>query len=85
MGGAQHNLTLSRAVAVVAVMAAVRIALEAFGPERCMFGSDWPVCELAGTYGEVYRGLRELLKPLSDHEQQMIFGGTATRFYQLTL
>ena len=32
----------------------VDIALHAFGPERCMFGSDWPVCELAGTYVEVY-------------------------------
>ena len=63
----------------------VDIALEAFGPDRCMFGSDWPVCELAGTYAEVYQGLRELLEPLSDHEQQLIFGGTATRFYQLTL
>ncbi len=63
----------------------VDIALEAFGPERCMFGSDWPVCELAGTYAEVYRGLRELLEPLSDHEQQLIFGGTAASFYQLNL
>ena len=31
----------------------VEVALSAFGPERCMFGSDWPVCELAGKYGEV--------------------------------
>ena len=61
----------------------VDIALEAFGPERCMFGSDWPVCALAGTYAEVYQGLRTLLEPLSDDEQALIFGGTAASFYQL--
>ena len=33
----------------------VEIALSAFGPDRCMFGSDWPVCELAASYGEVLR------------------------------
>jgi len=40
----------------------VDIALSAFGPERCMFGSDWPVCELAGSYGEVCFALYEPYK-----------------------
>jgi len=61
----------------------VDAAIEAFGPERCMFGSDWPVCELAATYEEVFHTLLELLEPLSDGERDRIFGGTAAEFYGL--
>ncbi|HVA47780.1 MAG TPA: amidohydrolase family protein [Pirellulales bacterium] len=61
----------------------VQAALELFGPERLMFGSDWPVCELAGTYQQVFEALNEALGPLSAHERQAIFGGTAGCFYQL--
>ena len=61
----------------------VEIALDAFGPERCMFGSDWPVCELAGSYQQVYNALVESLGPVSQSERDMIFGGTAAKFYQL--
>ena len=61
----------------------VEIALEAFGPERCMFGSDWPVCELAGSYETVFSTLRELTQTLSPSEQKLIFGETAKRFYRL--
>lgn len=63
----------------------VETALEAFGPERCMFGSDWPVCALAGSYTQVHQALRDLLATLSNDEQQAIFGDTACRFYQLNL
>jgi L-fuconolactonase len=59
----------------------VEAALESFGPERCMFGSDWPVCELAGSYEQVYQALVEALGPLSETERAAIFGGTACRFY----
>lgn len=62
----------------------VERALELFGPERCMFGSDWPVCELAGSYEQVYAAIREILEPLSPSEQEQIFGRTARRFYRLT-
>ena len=58
-------------------------ALECFGPDRCMFGSDWPVCELAATYSQVYEALVEVLGPLSDSETNAIFGETARRFYGL--
>jgi L-fuconolactonase len=58
-------------------------ALELFGPERCMFGSDWPVCELAGTYQEVFQALAENVAELSSSEQAAIFGQTAVRFYGL--
>jgi L-fuconolactonase len=61
----------------------VDIALEAFGPERCMFGSDWPVCELAASYGEVVAAMRELLEHVSPSERAKIFGETATSFYRL--
>lgn len=61
----------------------VMTALEAFGPARCMYGSDWPVCELAAEYGEVYGALRELLGGLSESESARVFGGTATEFYRL--
>ncbi len=61
----------------------VQAALESFGPDRLMFGSDWPVCELAGSYGRVYDALVETLPTLSESEQAAIFGGTAARFYAI--
>lgn len=63
----------------------VDAALEAFGPARCMFGSDWPVCELAATYERVHAALRECLGGLTDGERQRIFGGTAREFYRLPI
>ncbi len=61
----------------------VETALEAFGPERCMFGSDWPVCELAGQYELVFSALNEVLGPITTSEQSQIFGDTAKKFYRL--
>lgn len=55
--------------------------LEAFGPARCMAGSDWPVCLLATSYGHWWKVLERWAAPLSSHEQEMIFGGTAANFY----
>ena len=63
----------------------VQTAIEAFGPERCMFGSDWPVCELAGSYEDVIAALKETLGPISTDEERQIFGETAKQFYQLKL
>ncbi|MFE2214331.1 amidohydrolase family protein [Streptomyces canus] len=54
--------------------------LDAFGPDRLMFGSDWPVCTLGATYAEVLDTARRLT-PVSAHPQ--IFGATATRVYGL--
>lgn len=61
----------------------VETAIQSFGPERCMFGSDWPVCELAGTYEQVHTALVEVLGPISQSERDAIFGKTATAFYGL--
>jgi L-fuconolactonase len=57
--------------------------LTAFGPDRLMFGSDWPVCTLGGSYGQVCEVYRELTAGLSPAEQDAIFDGTARRVYQL--
>lgn len=63
----------------------VDAALEAYGPQRLMFGSDWPVCELAASYERVHAALIEALGPISETEHEAIFGGTAAKFYQLQL
>jgi L-fuconolactonase len=54
--------------------------LDAFGPDRLMFGSDWPVCTPAATYGEVLDTARQLV-PVSAHAQ--VFEETADRVYGL--
>lgn len=59
-------------------------ALAAFGPDRLMFGSDWPVCTLAAPYGRVVSVAEQLTAALSPHERQAIFGGTAVATYGLT-
>ncbi|MEV6505141.1 amidohydrolase family protein [Streptomyces sp. NPDC051642] len=58
-------------------------ALDAFGPGRLMFGSDWPVCTLAATYGQVADAAGELTDDLSAAERAEVFEGTATRVYGL--
>lgn len=60
-------------------------ALELFGPDRLMFGSDWPVCELAGTYAQVFNALNDAIGGLSASEKAKILGGTAVKFYGLPL
>jgi L-fuconolactonase len=60
-------------------------ALEAFGPSRLMFGSDWPVCELAATYARVHAAVDALLSSLSVFEREQVFGTTAAGFYRLSL
>jgi L-fuconolactonase len=57
--------------------------LEAFGPERLMFGSDWPVCTLAATYEQVLELARAALAGLSAGEREAVLAGTASRFYGL--
>ncbi|MBF8184652.1 amidohydrolase family protein [Nonomuraea sp. K274] len=59
------------------------IVLEAFGPERVMFGSDWPVCLLAASYERVAGAADELCAGLSESERADVFAGTARRAYRL--
>jgi L-fuconolactonase len=62
---------------------AVDHALDVFGPERLMFGSDWPVCLLASDYGEWLATLGDLLAGLRPDEAAAVWAGTARRVYQL--
>ena len=55
-----------------------------FGPDRLLFGSDWPVCLLAGSYHDVVAGLTAALTPAGPGELEQIFGGNAQRVYRLT-
>ena len=58
-------------------------ALAGFGPDRLMFGSDWPVCTLEASYGQVCAAARALTAGLSPAERDAIFSGTARRIYAL--
>jgi L-fuconolactonase len=59
------------------------VALEAFGPNRLMFGSDWPVCLLAASYAQVKQVIEDFLHDCTSAEKENIFGGNAIRFYGL--
>ena len=59
------------------------LALELFGPQRLMFGSDWPVCQLAGSYSDVHHLFESAISKLSVDEQNALRGGTAIRLYGL--
>jgi L-fuconolactonase len=59
------------------------VVFEAFGPQRIMFGSDWPVCTLAGSYAEVAGIFSDYTQKLSTEEQSLVWGGTARNFYGL--
>ena len=61
----------------------VDTALESFGPSRLMFGTDWPVCLLAGSYERWHTTVSELTARLSVDEQAWLMGRTAIRAYNL--
>ena len=57
--------------------------IELFGPERVMAGSNWPVVELGGTFGEVWTGIKELIASLTPAERAAVLGGSAQRIYRI--
>jgi len=59
------------------------VVFEAFGPDRLMFGSDWPVCLLAGNYERVKTLVLKYIRELPPGEQEKILGLNAVRFYRL--
>ena len=61
----------------------MHLILKAFGPDRIMFGSDWPVCLVAGTYKKVKELVTNFIATLSPVEQQAIMGKNAIKFYNL--
>jgi L-fuconolactonase len=58
--------------------------LSCFGADRVLFGSDWPVCELAAGYAEVLELTHDLLSGASASERAAVLGGTARRVYRLS-
>jgi len=61
----------------------VDAAFEAFGADRLMIGSDWPVCTVAGTYKEVMEVVTTALERRSAAERDAVLGGTAAKFWGL--
>jgi len=59
----------------------LELILEAFGPSRLMFGSDWPVCLVAASYSRGAALVRDFIARLSAREQTAILGGNAAAFY----
>ncbi len=59
------------------------VVFEAFSPDRLMFGSDWPVCLLAGTYDRVHELVVSYTRAFAVSERAKVFGGTAEKFYGL--
>ncbi len=62
---------------------AIDAAIEAFGPDRLLFGSDWPVCTLVSRYGDIVRAIERSVAALTPTERAAILGGTAARVYGL--
>ena len=61
----------------------VQHVLSLFPPDRLMFGSDWPVCLLAGSWKQVLAAFTQACGPIPSEQREQILGGTATRFYAL--
>ena len=61
----------------------MEVVLEAFSPQRLLFGSDWPVCTLSAEYAEVVGIADDFLARLSADEQAAVRGGNAVRVYGL--
>ncbi len=64
----------------------VEHVVDSFGWDRLLFGSDWPVCLLAGSYDQVVQLIKDILGSRMDETiESKLFGGNAARFYKLDL
>lgn len=61
----------------------LEITFEAFGPERIMYGGDWPMSVPHGGYAPTWAVMRSCLDALAEHERDAVLGGTAARVYRL--
>ena len=59
------------------------VVFAAFGPDRLMFGTDWPVCTLAGSYAQVHALAADYTQALTAEARAKFFGGNAAAFYRL--
>ena len=62
----------------------VNHCLDRFGPDRIMFGSDWPVCLLGARFDQWVKALKEITSNRSAENQRKLFHDNALQFYQLT-
>ncbi|MEM9678810.1 MAG: amidohydrolase family protein, partial [Bacteroidota bacterium] len=62
----------------------IDFCLDNVGPSRLMFGSDWPVCLLAGSYDRITKSIERCLAELSLDEQNQVMGKTASQFYEIS-
>jgi L-fuconolactonase len=62
----------------------IDVVCEAFGPDRIMFGSDWPVCLVAASYAETINIVSEYFSSFTAEEQNQFFRTNAVNFYNLT-
>jgi L-fuconolactonase len=63
----------------------LNVVFEAFGPDRLMIGSDWPVCTLAADYGETMRVVIDYVQQFSADVQEAVLGGNCARFYGIRI
>ena len=63
----------------------IRFVLEAMGVERCMFGSNFPVDRLAGSFSTIVEGMRNAVAPLGERALRQFFRDTAARVYRIAL
>lgn len=61
----------------------LEVVFEAFGANRVLFGSDWPVCNIAGGYKKMLSIVQNYTSALTQNEQELFWGGNATNFYTL--
>jgi L-fuconolactonase len=59
------------------------VVFEAFGPQRLMIGSDWPVCTLSASYVETIAIVSDYIRQLGPDQQEEILGGNCASFYGL--
>ncbi len=59
------------------------VVFKAFGPDRILFGSDWPVCTVAGKYKDILNIIKSYCNPLNVSEQIKVFAGNAERIYRI--
>jgi L-fuconolactonase len=59
-------------------------SIELFGPDRVMFGSDWPVCLLAGSYNQVFEAVQECLADYNETDCEKLFYDNVRKFYRIS-
>jgi len=63
----------------------MQIVLDAFGPNRIMLGSDWPVCTVAAEYEQVMEIAADFIQQLSPDEQKDVWSQNPTRIYDISI